>query len=124
LQHLNSVEPVACQGRGQRGKTVLAPREKRKLCLGVGERLPLGEVRDPPGDALGPVDESDIWPEGGGKLLAQQREVGAGQHHGIDLRPAWLVAQARRGAGIDRRIDRLSAQLGLSGFDQFPRGKS
>ena len=41
-------------------------------------------MRDAPRDSRTAIDERDVMRRGGGEFGFEQREVGAGEHHGID----------------------------------------
>ena len=52
------------------------------------EGLAVGQKGDPPRNSRRPVDESHIRAKRFGQFVGQQREVGAGEHDGIDIRAA------------------------------------
>ena len=98
--------------------------EQRKIWLGLREPLILGQVDDPPGDPGRAMDELHTRAKRCGQFILDQREMGAGQHHGVDLRAARLIAQAGGGAGVDCRIDRFTAQLCFRRSNQFTGRKT
>ena len=67
------------------------------------------------------VDEGDRARRGGGELVLDQREMGAGEHDRVDPLAARLAEQAVEDAGIGGGIGRLAAQLGLGQLDQLGR---
>ena len=81
-------DPEADEGRGKRRKVEAIPGQQRAVALAPGKLLALREMRDPPGNSLGAVDEADAGTERLGQFVFHQREMSAGQHYSVDIRAA------------------------------------
>lgn len=78
---------------------------------------------DAPGNALTTIDQYGSRAESGSQFVGNQRKMGAGQSHCVDLVAKGLVSQ-RCHCGFDRRrINGFAAQLCLGHFDKIRRAQ-
>ena len=71
-----------------------------------------------------PSTKATSGPKACRQFVLDQRKMRAGEHHGIDKLSARLVPQSRCRPRIDLGVNRLPAQLGLGGHDQFGRSEA